>query len=274
MLQQILRDMYIDPDLLEALGEDQKQILFFKMREEQVRRWKEREAVLEKQEKDFAHKTHGESSKKVNWLLGKDGDVWVWVMGEGHGDKSYDEICAESDIKRTTEALNARIPEPSNKAILNSSRLEILQYKKEEQKKSIADDMKQLCTETVNKEEKKSEDIAQLKASGLYYRAHRVQKTPDSSVPKLKNAVLERQGTDQSLPCVEEKNYIKEKLQEELTDISNIPKGRVAELLKNFNFVQENNAKGTLPRAKARAAFKKLSAVQAFSVQTSRTDAP
>lgn len=48
MLQEIVSQLYVDPELLEQLDHEQQEILFRKMREEQVRRWKEREPELDK----------------------------------------------------------------------------------------------------------------------------------------------------------------------------------------------------------------------------------
>lgn len=99
MLKQILSEMYIDPDLLAELSEEQKQILFFKMRQEQIRRWKEREAAADKvsAKKPLPKKA---STKSVQWKLGADNDVWVWVMGEHPSDKSYAAICEEIQAQR------------------------------------------------------------------------------------------------------------------------------------------------------------------------------
>lgn len=105
MLQQILTDMFIDPDLLTELNEEQKQVLFFKMRQEQVRRWKEKEAQLEKDE--AASKNNRKATvKSVSWLPGLDSDVWVWVMGEHPADKPYDQIC--DDVIAGRAALQAQ----------------------------------------------------------------------------------------------------------------------------------------------------------------------
>ncbi|XP_065546137.1 SH2 domain-containing protein 4A isoform X2 [Lathamus discolor] len=99
MLKQILSEMYIDPDLLAELSEEQKQILFFKMRQEQIRRWEEREAAMDKAsaKKPLPRKANG---KSVTWKLGADNDVWVWVMGEHPSDKSYAVICEEIQAQR------------------------------------------------------------------------------------------------------------------------------------------------------------------------------
>lgn len=84
MLAKILEEMWVDPDVLEALSEEQKRILFVKMREEQVRRWRVREEEEEQRSEQSycsrANKTV--KSKHVSWLLGRDGDVSVIVIGE------------------------------------------------------------------------------------------------------------------------------------------------------------------------------------------------
>lgn len=112
MLKQILSEMYIDPDLLAELNEEQKQILFFKMREEQVRRWKEREAAMEKQESlPVKPRPKTDNSKSVHWKLGADNEVWVWVMGEHHLDKPYDVICDEILAERARLKAEQEMPE-------------------------------------------------------------------------------------------------------------------------------------------------------------------
>ncbi|KAL2094847.1 hypothetical protein ACEWY4_009566 [Coilia grayii] len=107
MLQQILKDMYIEPELLEALNEDQKKTLFLKMRQEQVRRWKECEDKLEKEE---AHRPRPKpktgQGKSVSWLLGRDGDVQVLVIGETDELKSSKLICTGLGERNTPSQLN------------------------------------------------------------------------------------------------------------------------------------------------------------------------
>lgn len=104
MLQQILKDMYIDPDVLDALNDEQKTTLFLKMREEQVRRWKEREEKLEREPLKPKPKTaHG---KSVSWLLGRDGDVHVAVIGEVDELKSSKIIYSGFGERKTSSVLH------------------------------------------------------------------------------------------------------------------------------------------------------------------------
>ncbi|XP_077434382.1 uncharacterized protein LOC144059280 [Vanacampus margaritifer] len=79
MLAKILEEMWVEPEVLEALSEEQKRILFLKMREEQVRRWRDRE---EREGHDTGIRPKKATSKHVSWLLGRDGDVCVRVIGE------------------------------------------------------------------------------------------------------------------------------------------------------------------------------------------------
>ncbi|XP_029792736.1 SH2 domain-containing protein 4A isoform X2 [Suricata suricatta] len=132
MLKQILSEMYIDPDLLAELSEEQKQILFFKMREEQIRRWKEREAAMEKKESlPVKSRPKKENGKSVHWKLGADKEVWVWVMGEHHLDKPYDVLCNEiiaerAQLKAEQEA--AELRKTQSKEFANSLKMKSQYY--------------------------------------------------------------------------------------------------------------------------------------------------
>lgn len=41
--------------------------------------------------------------KRVRWLRGQDGEVWVWVMGEAPGDKPYEQISEELIAERARQ---------------------------------------------------------------------------------------------------------------------------------------------------------------------------
>ncbi|KAJ6646120.1 SH2 domain-containing protein 4A [Pseudolycoriella hygida] len=97
MLKQILRDMYIDPEILAGLDETQKQTLFCKMREEQIRRWRIWDQKYEQNlEAIEQNKLNNNGNKRsVSFRTGEDGEVWVWVMGEHPDDKTIEEILAD-----------------------------------------------------------------------------------------------------------------------------------------------------------------------------------
>ncbi|CAO2612316.1 SH2 domain-containing protein 4A [Lemmus lemmus] len=125
MLKQILSDMFIDPDLLAELSEEQKQILFYKMREEQIRRWKEREAAMERKESlPVKSRPKKENGKSVHWKLGADKKVWVWVMGEHHLDKPYDVLCDEilAERARLRAVQDSELRKAQSAEIINSLR--------------------------------------------------------------------------------------------------------------------------------------------------------
>jgi SH2 domain-containing protein 4A len=90
MLAQILHDLYVPRELLDELPEDQRQILFCKMREEQVRRYHEREEALGSLKpngktdllSDILVSTNKKKKKHVSFRLGADGNEWCWVMDE------------------------------------------------------------------------------------------------------------------------------------------------------------------------------------------------
>ena len=93
--------MYVEPELLEQLDEEQKQTLFIKMREEQVRRWEINESRAEEEER--RNPKPKKTKRGIQWRTGRDDEVWVWVMGEHPDDPSIEQIIEEENQRRARE---------------------------------------------------------------------------------------------------------------------------------------------------------------------------
>lgn len=147
MLQQILRDLYVDPQILAELDEQQKQTLFCKMREEQVRRWKLWDQKLNNEVPKL--RSPKSNKKSVSFLKGIDGEPWVWVMGEHKDDKSIEEILKEEAIEKArkiaqqeAEELQKQMEATLSDYIDLAPRIEDLQPPS----KQIEDDMDIYCS--------------------------------------------------------------------------------------------------------------------------------
>lgn len=118
-LQEILEKGFVDPEVLMQLGDEQKQILFIKMREEQLRKWRMREVELEKQESTeiMAQERRIRNGRKgVQWLCGKDGNVWVWVMGEHSNDLTIEQILDNESKEKARRLAEKEIMQTLRKA--------------------------------------------------------------------------------------------------------------------------------------------------------------
>lgn len=150
MLQQILRDLYVDPEILAELDEQQKQTLFCKMREEQVRRWKIWDSSAENSPVNTMAKNN-KKKKGVSFLKGTDGEPWVWVMGEHENDQSIEDILlaeekekARKIAEKEAEEMRKQMEEKLSEYIDLTPKIEDLQVSSPKLK--IEEDMDIYCS--------------------------------------------------------------------------------------------------------------------------------
>ncbi|VDO11855.1 unnamed protein product [Rodentolepis nana] len=80
MLAQILKDMYIEPELLQELSDDQKQVLFVSMRREQVRRYNEWIQTSPGLDKNTHKKAKNHNAQHVSFALNSEGEIIADVI--------------------------------------------------------------------------------------------------------------------------------------------------------------------------------------------------
>lgn len=229
--------MYIEPDLLTELSDEQKQILFLKMREEQVRRWKEHEEKMEKEDRKKPRIIKSKPGKKtVNFLTGNDGNEWVWVMGEHKNDKSIEQILEE---------------EAQAKALLEAEReAEELRKKEEAEMRRKIEEERRRHIEEMEKEKRRQEEAALYQsikeAKLMAKKAEEERKRLEEEEKKkmLEIANVERRKTLQHMDNVKKRRsdelYIKWK--EMRKNLDKVAEESSKELEKNFR-EQERRSK-------------------------------
>ncbi|KAK2890861.1 hypothetical protein QQF64_006970 [Cirrhinus molitorella] len=263
MLQQILTDMYIDPDVLEALNEEQKKVLFFKMREEQVRRWKEREEKEGREgiKKEKLRQKKG-PCKSVSWLLGSDGDVHVCFIGESDEFKSPKLILSE--LRNKTVANPNTFNRAKVEPVKNSSTsrahqtstepgIQLLLKKPEELSDSltVSDESKQDSGSDQSADDTRGQtddsDSGSAEEDTGLYRPH-ISNTETTVANRLRELQLQRAMKEQlsinnkTHPLdTPDKGLVKDK------DSSLTYGGRVAQLRKNFNTTNAPCVKPPIP---------------------------
>lgn len=139
MLKKILENMRIEPEILNGLTDQEKQTLFCIMREEQIKRWRDWDEMKNRGEQNneetytsvnLSSQAMKRSKKlkkySVEFLLGSDGEPWVWVMGEHENDKSIEEILS-SEAQKTARELAEQETKELRKSV-GAELTDILEY--------------------------------------------------------------------------------------------------------------------------------------------------
>ncbi|XP_051524076.1 SH2 domain-containing protein 4B [Myxocyprinus asiaticus] len=224
MMQQILQDMYIEPDLLAELNEEQKQILFYKIREEQVRRWNEREsrdprpAVHKKSE--FTLNFLFVSDVRIQWLLGMDGEVWVWVLGEAPGDNPFEDIVEElmkerarklaqreaQDLRRVKEAeiekkFRDAMAKEKARFVAEKWREETDDRKAAKQEDRIREKLKKYEEEERQRGEEEIRQMEERRAKELYISLKQEEKRSERDDKEWQEQLQRSKAADEEMKC-------------------------------------------------------------------------